>query len=193
MQYEDLIYEIRNGVAWIIINRPDKMNAFRGTTCDELIKALYRAGYDKNVGAIVLAGAGDRLDIQYADARFGSFICSIIKTTLEMGMTGHLDPFDAILFDLGSTLQGTPLAWSLLVRNTGTATLTLLTDPPTVTGDFLAGNFGTTSVAAGASTTFDVLCDATTLGSPVSGTISFGNNDGDENPFNFTVTCTASL
>ncbi len=36
MQFEDLIYEIRNGVAWIIINRPDKMNAFRGTTCEEL-------------------------------------------------------------------------------------------------------------------------------------------------------------
>src|SRR3974377_694589 len=60
MQFEDLIYEIRNGVAWIIINRPDKMNAFRSKTCDELIKALYKAGYDKSVGAIVLAGAGDR-------------------------------------------------------------------------------------------------------------------------------------
>ena len=60
MQFQDLIYEVRNGVAWIIINRPDKMNSFRGTTCDELIKALYKAGYDKNVGAIVLAGAGDR-------------------------------------------------------------------------------------------------------------------------------------
>jgi 2-ketocyclohexanecarboxyl-CoA hydrolase len=47
-------------VAWITINRPDKMNAFRGRTCDELIQALNRAGYDREVGAIVLAGAGDR-------------------------------------------------------------------------------------------------------------------------------------
>jgi benzoyl-CoA reductase subunit C len=47
---------------------------------------------------VSLNGAGDRLDLQYADARFGSFICSIVKTTLEMGMTGHLDPFDGILF-----------------------------------------------------------------------------------------------
>jgi benzoyl-CoA reductase subunit C len=47
---------------------------------------------------IGLAGAGDRLDIQHADARFGSFICSIVKTTLEMGMTDHLDCFDALLF-----------------------------------------------------------------------------------------------
>ncbi len=45
-----------------------------------------------------LNGAGDRLDIQNADARFGSFICSIVKTTLELGMTGHLEPFDGILF-----------------------------------------------------------------------------------------------
>ena len=60
MKFQDLVYEVRNGVAWIIINRPDVMNAFRGTTCDELIKALYKAGYDKSVGCIVLTGAGDR-------------------------------------------------------------------------------------------------------------------------------------
>src|SRR6516225_8278467 len=45
-----------------------------------------------------LSGAGDRLDIQHADSRFGSFICSIVKTTQEMGLTGHLQPFDAFLF-----------------------------------------------------------------------------------------------
>ena len=60
MQFEDIIYENRNGVAWIIINRPEKMNAFRGTTCDEIIKALNKAGYDREIGCIVLAGAGDR-------------------------------------------------------------------------------------------------------------------------------------
>jgi 2-ketocyclohexanecarboxyl-CoA hydrolase len=47
-------------VAWITINRPDKMNAFRGQTCDEIIKALNKAGYDRDVGCIVLAGAGDK-------------------------------------------------------------------------------------------------------------------------------------
>jgi 2-ketocyclohexanecarboxyl-CoA hydrolase len=60
MQFEDILYENRNGVAWITINRPEKMNAFRGTTCDELIRALNRAGYDRSIGAIVLAGAGER-------------------------------------------------------------------------------------------------------------------------------------
>src|SRR6266542_687320 len=45
-----------------------------------------------------LNGAGDQLDIQYADARFGSFICSIVKTTMELGLTNHLAPFDGLLF-----------------------------------------------------------------------------------------------
>lgn len=45
-----------------------------------------------------LHGAGDRLELQHADARFGSFICSIVKTTLELGLTGRLAPFDGMLF-----------------------------------------------------------------------------------------------
>ena len=60
MTYEDLLYEIRNGAAHITINRPKVMNAFRGRTCDELIHALGKAGWDNSVGVIVLGGAGDR-------------------------------------------------------------------------------------------------------------------------------------
>jgi len=45
-----------------------------------------------------LHGAGDRLDLQHADSRFGSFICSICKTTLELGLTRRLETFDGLLF-----------------------------------------------------------------------------------------------
>lgn len=60
MNFEDILYEVKNGVAWITINRPEKMNAFRGQTCDEMIRALNKAGYDRDIGAIVLAGAGEK-------------------------------------------------------------------------------------------------------------------------------------
>jgi len=60
MQYQDLLYEVKDGAAWITINRPDKYNAFRGQTCDELIHAINKAGWDKSIGAIVLTGAGDK-------------------------------------------------------------------------------------------------------------------------------------
>jgi 2-ketocyclohexanecarboxyl-CoA hydrolase len=60
MTYEDILFDVRDGVAHITINRPDKMNAFRARTCEELIHALNRAGWDKSVGVIVLGGAGDK-------------------------------------------------------------------------------------------------------------------------------------
>jgi len=47
---------------------------------------------------VAIHGAGDRLDLQFADARFGSFICSIVKSTLELGLTDRLKPFDGLLF-----------------------------------------------------------------------------------------------
>lgn len=59
--YEDITYEIRpEGVARITINRPDRMNAFRGKTVGELIHAFQRAGWDKTIGVIVLTGAGKK-------------------------------------------------------------------------------------------------------------------------------------
>ncbi len=60
MDYTDILYSVADGVATITINRPDKYNAFRGLTCEELIDALQRASWDKAVGVIVLTGAGDK-------------------------------------------------------------------------------------------------------------------------------------
>lgn len=59
-EYEDVLYDARNAIARITINRPEKYNAFRGKTCDELIRALNSAGWDKSIGVIVLTGAGDK-------------------------------------------------------------------------------------------------------------------------------------
>ena len=60
MQYEDILFTADKGVARITINRPQVMNAFRGKTCEELIHALNKAGWDKSIGVIVLGGAGDK-------------------------------------------------------------------------------------------------------------------------------------
>jgi 2-ketocyclohexanecarboxyl-CoA hydrolase len=60
MQYEDILYRVENGAAYITINRPQVMNAFRGKTCEELIHAFNTAGWDKSIGVIVLGGAGDK-------------------------------------------------------------------------------------------------------------------------------------
>lgn len=60
MSFEDVLYEVAGAVARITINRPDKYNAFRGQTVDELIHAFQTAGWDRSIGVIVLTGAGDK-------------------------------------------------------------------------------------------------------------------------------------
>ncbi|WHT22027.1 enoyl-CoA hydratase-related protein [Crossiella sp. CA-258035] len=46
--------------AVITINRPERMNSFRGRTVDELIAAFKHAWADKRVAAIILTGAGEK-------------------------------------------------------------------------------------------------------------------------------------
>jgi 2-ketocyclohexanecarboxyl-CoA hydrolase len=60
-EYEDILYEERpDGVVRITINRPERYNAFRAQTVEELIDAFQRAGWNRDIGVIVLTGAGDK-------------------------------------------------------------------------------------------------------------------------------------
>jgi 1,4-dihydroxy-2-naphthoyl-CoA synthase len=56
----DVRYEVEDGLAWITIDRPDRLNAFRARTIDELIACFVRAWASQDVGVVCLTGAGDR-------------------------------------------------------------------------------------------------------------------------------------
>ncbi len=61
--YTDIIYEhdaAGEGIAKITINRPEKRNAFRPETVNELIDAFSRARDDERIGVILFTGAGDK-------------------------------------------------------------------------------------------------------------------------------------
>jgi dihydroxynaphthoic acid synthetase len=60
VEYTDIIYEVKNGVVRITINRPERMNSFTPHTLDELTHAVQSAEREKNVGVVVLTGAGER-------------------------------------------------------------------------------------------------------------------------------------
>jgi 2-ketocyclohexanecarboxyl-CoA hydrolase len=60
MELTDTQYEVDRGLAWITINRPERMNAFRARTVDELIESFTRAWVSDDVGVVCLTGAGDR-------------------------------------------------------------------------------------------------------------------------------------
>jgi len=58
--YTDILYEKRDRVVTIVMNRPKSFNSLSPGMVDELVDALDRAGWDKEVAVIVLTGAGDR-------------------------------------------------------------------------------------------------------------------------------------
>ena len=60
MTYKDILYDVRDGVVRITINRPEVYNAFRNQTLEELIDALRRADEERSANVMVLTGAGDK-------------------------------------------------------------------------------------------------------------------------------------
>jgi len=60
MAFQDILYDKRDAVAWITINRPEVRNAFRAQTVDEMVAAFRDAWADAGVGVVVLTGAGDK-------------------------------------------------------------------------------------------------------------------------------------
>ncbi|MEI8359366.1 MAG: 1,4-dihydroxy-2-naphthoyl-CoA synthase [Pseudomonadota bacterium] len=57
--YEDIRYEVADGIAKITIDRPEVRNAFRPKTLFELAEAFNAARDDSSVGVIILTGEGD--------------------------------------------------------------------------------------------------------------------------------------
>ena len=58
--YEDITFEIDGPAAVITINRPERYNAFRAKTVDELISAFQESWSDQAVRAVILTGAGEK-------------------------------------------------------------------------------------------------------------------------------------
>ena len=58
MTFENILYEIEEGILTITLNRPEMLNAFNGTMFNELMRAFDLADEDDDVHAIVITGAG---------------------------------------------------------------------------------------------------------------------------------------
>ncbi len=56
-EFHDILYTKADGVAWVTINRPQVLNAFRPLTIDEMLAAFEDAWHDDTIGVAVLSGA----------------------------------------------------------------------------------------------------------------------------------------
>lgn len=57
---DDVKFDVEGLVAVITINRPERLNSFRGRTIDELIDSFTSAWTDRRVRSVILTGAGNR-------------------------------------------------------------------------------------------------------------------------------------
>ena len=58
--YSDVLFEVKDQVAWITINRPRALNAFREQTLDQMIDAVKSTREDPTIACVVFTGAGDK-------------------------------------------------------------------------------------------------------------------------------------
>jgi enoyl-CoA hydratase/carnithine racemase len=67
MAYETLLYEKRNGIGYVTINRPEKLNALNQKVMAELRICFENIQQDKEVRAVILSGAGEKSFVAGAD------------------------------------------------------------------------------------------------------------------------------
>jgi enoyl-CoA hydratase len=67
MAYENVLYEKKDGVAYVTINRPKAMNALNQATIAEIHAAFNEAGADGDVLGVILTGAGEKAFVAGAD------------------------------------------------------------------------------------------------------------------------------
>jgi len=67
MAYETLLYEVKDGIAYVTINRPKVLNALNDTVITELDQVFSAIKDDPQVKAVILTGAGEKAFVAGAD------------------------------------------------------------------------------------------------------------------------------
>jgi enoyl-CoA hydratase len=67
MEYNNILFEVRDGVGILTFNRPKALNALNPQTLEELGDAVERIRNDDTIRVLVLTGAGDRAFVAGAD------------------------------------------------------------------------------------------------------------------------------
>jgi enoyl-CoA hydratase len=67
MAFESLLYEKRNGIGYVTINRPEKLNALNKKITEELYECFQDIERDDEVRVVILSGAGEKAFVGGAD------------------------------------------------------------------------------------------------------------------------------
>jgi naphthoate synthase len=87
MELTDVLYDASDGIATVTINRPERYNAFRAHTVDEMIRCFKAAWASREVGVVILTGAGDKAFCTGGDQK-------------QRAETGDYGPSESGLFEI---------------------------------------------------------------------------------------------
>jgi naphthoate synthase len=87
--FEDISYVVEDSAAIVTINRPERYNAFRAQTVEELIAAFRLAWADRQVQSVILTGAGDKAFCTGGDVK-------------QRAETGDYGPSESGMFEIGA-------------------------------------------------------------------------------------------
>jgi enoyl-CoA hydratase/carnithine racemase len=90
MEFEQLRYDVADGVLTITLNRPDRLNAFTETMMNELIAAFDASDADDDVRAVIVTGEG-RAFCAGADLAAGGDTFNAAKRGADDGIGGRRD------------------------------------------------------------------------------------------------------
>jgi enoyl-CoA hydratase len=79
MSTDNILYEVKDRLAVMTVNRPGKLNALDSRTVKEILQTAGQAATDDSVGALIITGAGDKAFVAGAD------ISELARQTLVEG------------------------------------------------------------------------------------------------------------
>src|SRR5579864_3712298 len=94
MPYETLLYEKRDGVAIVVVNRPDKLNALNQTVMKDLGACFAAIRDDDHVRAVILTGAGEKAFVAGADINELAVQTPVEGKETSLGGQGILDAIE---------------------------------------------------------------------------------------------------
>ena len=101
MCIRDSTYVVQDSAAIVTINRPERYNAFRAQTVEELIKAFRLAWADRQVQSVILTGAGDKAFCTGGDVK-------------QRAETGDYGPSESGMFEIGALHKVIPVSYTHL-------------------------------------------------------------------------------
>jgi enoyl-CoA hydratase len=85
-EYNNILYKVEENIAFITLNRPKALNALNTETLDELYWAVFRAGKEKEVKAVIITGEGRAF---VAGADIGEMKALTIQQGRDMTILGQ--------------------------------------------------------------------------------------------------------